>query len=225
LTLYEASNTVVSMSSSNEHAQHSETSNPKELQLLSEVENVPDITQRELSQKLGIALGLTNMLVRNLTQKGYLRVTQASWKRRLYTLTPDGFSHKLRLITSYITRFINDYKNVRQTLRGELHPLALHAESRVAIYGTGEFAELVYIGLREIGIEEINVFDSNVTVKSTFLGIPVQDVSRIISERYDWVLVANLVDQESTRSQLRELGIEKETLVIFFGNGRINGDG
>jgi DNA-binding MarR family transcriptional regulator len=213
------------MGSSNEHTRYSETSNPKELQLLSEVENVPDITQRELAQKLGIALGLTNTLVRNLTQKGYLRVVQASWKRRLYTLTPDGFSHKLRLITSYITRFINDYKNIRQTLRDELHPLALHAESRVAIYGTGEFAELVYIGLREIGIEEINVFDASGTVKSKFLGIPVQDVSRISSERYDWVLVANLVDQESTRSQLRGLGIEKETLVIFFENGRINGDG
>ena len=213
------------MRSSNEHTDSAEDSYPKELQLLAEVEEAPDITQRELAQKLEIALGLTNMLVRNLTQKGYLRFVQASWKRRLYTITPKGFSYKIHLITGYITRFVNDYKNVRQTLRDELHPLALHAESRVAMYGTGEFAELVYIGLREIGIEEIDVFGSKGTEKSKFLGIPIQDVSQINSERYDRVLVANLVGQQSTRAQLQELGIEKDTLVTFFENGRINGDG
>ena len=213
------------MRSSNEHNEGTNAANPKELQLLAEVEEAPDITQRELSRKLGIALGLTNMLVRNLTQKGYIRVAQASWKRRLYTLTPEGFSHKVRLISGYINRFVDDYKKVRQTLRDQLHPFDLHAESRVAIYGTGEFAELVYIGLREIGIEEIDVFDAGEPVDSKFLGIPVRDVSQISSEQYDWVLVVNLGGQDSTRTRLQELGVENDTLITFFGNGQINGDG
>ena len=211
------------MRSSHEHDRGHDPANLKELRLLTEVEDAPDITQRELSLKLGIALGLTNTLVRNLTQKGYLRIAQASWKRRLYTLTPEGFSHKVRLIRGYITRFVDDYQNVRQTLRDQLHPFELHAESRLAIYGTGEFAELVYIGLREIGIEEIDVFDSSETNTSKFLGIPVQEITRISSEQYDWVLVANLAGQESIRSRLQELGIEKDKLITFFVNGRING--
>ena len=213
------------MRSSHEHDSGHDPANLKELRLLTEVEDAPDITQRELSLKLGIALGLTNTLVRNLTQKGYLRIAQASWKRRLYTLTPEGFSHKVRLIRGYITRFVDDYQNVRQTLRDQLHPFELHAESRLAIYGTGEFAELVYIGLREIGIEEIDVFDSSETKTSKFLGIPVQEVTRINSEQYDWVVVANLAGQESIRSRLQELGIEEDKLITFFGNGQINGDG
>jgi len=213
------------MRSSNEHTDVQEAANPKELQLLVELEDAPDITQRELSRKLGIALGLTNMLVRNLTQKGYLRVAQASWKRRLYTLTPEGFSHKVRLITNYISRFVDDYKSVRQTLRAQLHPLALHAESRVAIYGTEEFAELVYIGLREIGIEEIDVFDDSGPDKFKFLGIPVRDINCLNGSHYDWVLVAQLGSQESTRTKLQGLGIEKDSLLIFFENGHITGGG
>ena len=59
-----------------------------ELRLLSQVEDSPEVTQRELSQRVGIALGLTNVLLRNLVQKGYIRATQANWKRWIYTLTP-----------------------------------------------------------------------------------------------------------------------------------------
>ena len=148
----------------------------RELQILSEVDSAPDATQRQLSQKVGIALGLTNALLRNLTKKGYIRVSKASWKRRLYTLTPEGFSHRIRLTVAYIHRFLDHYQKVRRTLREQLEPLVLHEESQVAIYGTEEFAELVYLGLRELGIEEIDVFASEVQAGHRFLGIPGRDI-------------------------------------------------
>ena len=72
------------MRSSNEQQNSVERTALKELQLLSEVKENPEVTQRQLSVRLGIALGLTNVLVRNLVQKGYVRVLQASWKRRLH---------------------------------------------------------------------------------------------------------------------------------------------
>jgi len=131
----------------------------RELQLLSRVDESPDATQRQLSMRLGIALGLTNVLLRNLVQKGYVRVIQATWKRRFYTLTPAGFSRRISLMVDYVRKVLDHYQSVRQTLREQLEPLALNEESRVAIYGTGEFAELIYLGLKELSIEEIDVFD------------------------------------------------------------------
>ena len=213
------------MRSSDEQQVPVESLNTQELRLLSEVEDTPDITQRELSQRVGIALGLTNILVRSLTQKGYLRVAQASWKRRLYTLTPEGFSHRFRLMTGYINRFLDHYKKVRQTLREELAPLAMHSESRVAIYGTGEFAELVYMGLREIGIEEIDIFKSNGTGLDKFLGMPVRDVSQLNPDQYDRVLVAFLLDPGAARDELRDEGITGRQIVTFFGDGRARDEG
>ena len=59
----------------------------RELQLLTEVDETPAVTQRQLSLRVGIALGLTNVLVRNLVQKGYLRVSNATWKSLIYNLT------------------------------------------------------------------------------------------------------------------------------------------
>ena len=76
----------------------------RELQLLTEIDETPVLTQRQLSLKMGIALGLTNVMLRSLVHKGYLRVSRASWKRRLYNLTPDGLAHKLRLTSAYARR-------------------------------------------------------------------------------------------------------------------------
>lgn len=164
----------------------------KELQVLTEVEASSDITQRQLSQRAGIALGLTNALLRNLIKKGYIRAQKASWKRWVYALTPEGASFKVRLIVGYVHRFLDHYQRVRQTLREQLEPLALHEESRVAIFGTGEFAELVYLGLKELGIEEIDVFSSESAAMHRFLGLPVHDINALRPQDYDRVLDANL---------------------------------
>ena len=187
--------------------------------MLSEVDRTSDATQRDLSRRVGIALGLTNVLLRSLAQKGYVRVTQAGWKRWLYTLTPAGFSRKIRLTVAYIDRTLEHYQNVRQSLRDQLEPLSLHEESRVAIYGTGMFAELIYLGLREMRIEEIDIFGSDGTVGSMFLGMPVQDVAGLRPELYDRVVIAILQHGETNDMELPDLGLAPGKIVTLFTEG------
>ena len=79
---------LIDMRSENEQESPILPEGYRELRLLSEVDYNPEITQRQLSTRLGIALGLTNLLLRNLAQKGYLRATQAGWKRWVYAITP-----------------------------------------------------------------------------------------------------------------------------------------
>ena len=208
------------MRSQREQQDPVEPADYRELQLLSEVEDTPDVTQRDLARRVGIALGLTNVLLRNLTQKGYVRVAQASWKRRLYTLTPEGFSHRIRLMATYVRRVMDHYQTVRRALREQLEPLALNEESRVAIYGTGEFAELVYLGLKEIGIEEMDIFSSVKQEGHRFLGMPVRDAANLRAEEYDRVVVALLQDSEEVLAELCERGASPEKLVTFFQNGK-----
>lgn len=188
----------------------------RELQLLSKVDESPEATQRQLSMRLGIALGLTNVLLRNLVQKGYVRVSQATWKRRLYTLTPAGFSRRISLMVDYVHKVLDHYQSVRQTLREQLEPLALNEESRVAIYGTGEFAELVYLGLKELSIIEIDVFDSPPAAGRRFLGMPVRDLVSLEAEHYDRVLVAYLEPSPSAVLELQDRGVSSKQLVFFF---------
>lgn len=205
------------MSSNSEHTEWSEPTNDRDLRLLTEVEADPTISQREISSRLGIALGLTNMLLRNLVKKGYVRANQAGWNRKLYALTPEGFAHKIRLTASYIRRFLDHYKRVRQTLREQLALLALNRESRVAIWGTGESAELIYLGLREIGIEEIEVFDPSAITENQFLGIPVQAPAELQIDRYDRVLIASENGFDHILKHYPLLNANSDKFVSFFG--------
>lgn len=192
----------------------------REMQVLSEIENDPEITQRELSNRLGVALGLTNVIIRTLVQKGFVRANKAGWKRWLYALTPEGFSHKIQLTAAYVGRFLDHYRRVRQTLREELLPLALHEESRVAIYGTGEFAELVYLGLKELGLNEMEIFDSASTANQRFMGMPVREITSLRIDDYDRVFLANLNGVPECLTETLKDEDSQDKVVGFFANGK-----
>ena len=190
----------------------------RDLRLMSEVDETPEVNQRQLSLRLGIALGLTNVLLKNLVQKGYVRVSNASWKRRLYNLTPEGLAHKLRLTTGYISRVLDHYQNVRQTLREQMEGLDVNEESRIAVCGTNEFAELVYLGLKEIGIEDIAFYSKGNAVGERFLGVPVEDVKKINSNDYDKLVIAELHGFEDLSQILSDLGVPEQKVVTFFSS-------
>lgn len=181
-----------------------------------ELQSTPEVSQRRLAKRLGISLGATNLLLRNMMRKGYVRITRAHWKRWLYAVTPAGFYRKAQLTLEYIHRFLGQYQRIRQTLRGELASLGLNAESRVAIYGTGEFAEIVYLALREMTIEEIDVFDAETAAGTRFLSMPVQDIAVLRPEEYDRVVVAFLNQEEKVRSDLEGRGVAVDKIVSFF---------
>lgn len=209
------------MRSKHEHNKSIESSDYRELQILSEIEADPEINQRQLSLRAGIALGLTNVLLRNLAQKGYVRATKANWRRWIYALTPDGFSHKMHLTVAYVNRVLHHYKKVRQTLREQLEPLALHSESRIAICGIGELAELIYLGLKELEIEEIVIFGPAKTAGQRFLGLPIQDIVELRPEDYEKVVIAESGVFKPTGRQTPFNGPDVDRFITFFADGKV----
>lgn len=210
------------MRSQHEHSDPAEQSMYRELRLLSEVYTGPDLSQRRLSRRLGIALGLTNMLLKNLAEKGYVRITQAGWKRWLYTLTPKGLSRKIRLTLAYVHRFLDHYRAVRQTLREELALLSLNAESRIALLGTGELAELVYICIRELGIEEVDIYSHTHEPDRRFLGHQIMHIDTIKSDGYDRVLIADLSVKHSAEMEVLTAVVPSEKLVYLFSGNNLS---
>lgn len=208
------------MSSENEQQDSVEPNVYRDLQLLTHVEDNPNITQRQMSQKVGLALGLTNVLLRNLIQRGFIRVSNATWKRRIYSLTPEGLTHKMHLTVGYIRRVVHHYRTVRETLNDELSILGMHTESRIAIYGTGEFAELVYLTLKELGIEEIAAFSSDTSSRSRFLGMPVLPIANLDSDQFDGIIIGELQADTATLEVLSKIDVPPGKLITFFDGPR-----
>jgi DNA-binding MarR family transcriptional regulator len=176
----------------------------RDLQLLEALEHESSITQRTLATRLGIALGLTNLYLRRLIRKGYVKCVTVSPNRLIYSLTPKGMARKGRLTYEFMKYSLDFYHDARQHLRRSLaHAVA--ERKRVAIYGTGDAAELVFLLIRDMGLELVAVF--NPEQDGQFLGLPVNAIADHASVAYDVLIVAVLERPAGTVKLLRHVGV------------------
>src|SRR5689334_5698343 len=103
--------------------------------LMSEIAGEETLSQREISRRLGIAVGLVNSYLKNLVAKGYVRVKDFPRNRYAYLLTPQGFAEKGRLAYQHLTYFTGLYTVARQEYLELFRTLAECGVSRVAFCG------------------------------------------------------------------------------------------
>src|SRR5215831_5032999 len=181
----------------------------RDLKLLEAVEQDSRVTQRNLAGRLGIALGLTNIYLKRLVRKGYIKCVNVQSNRITYLITPRGIAEKARLTYEFMDYSLHLYGEVRQHLREALAECAA-ADRRVAIYRRGEAAELAYLSLREFGLEPVAIFDES--NGHEFLGMPVHPVSEHEQVAYDLMIVATLERSGAQLAGLIKLGIPKDKL-------------
>jgi DNA-binding MarR family transcriptional regulator len=162
-------------------------------------------TQRSLASHLGIALGLTNLYLKRLARKGYIKCVNIQSNRVRYLITPKGIAEKTRLTYEFMDYSLQVYRQGRSHLRAILSPYAADASARIAIYGTGEAAELAYLCLRELGLEPVLVIDE--VDGSRFFGIPVVGVVDHASDAYDHVIVGAMEGIEAKIKRLIDCGV------------------
>tara|TARA_B100000405_G_C16631747_1_gene391671 strand:- start:270 stop:590 length:321 start_codon:yes stop_codon:yes gene_type:complete len=87
----------------------------------------PNITQRQLSQELGLSLGKTNYIINALIDRGWVKLT--NFKRSdnkigyIYMLTPKGLKNKTKLAQKFLIRKSEEYNRLEEeieTLKKEL---------------------------------------------------------------------------------------------------------
>lgn len=181
----------------------------RDLKLLEAVDADSRVTQRSLSTQLGIALGLTNVYLKRLVRKGYIKCVNVQSNRITYLLTPHGIAEKLRLTYEFMDYSLHLYGEVRQHLRAVIRECAA-TDRRVAIFGRGEAAELSYLALKEFGLEPLAIFD--VEGGHEFLGMPVLPISRHSEFAYDLMIVATLENSGQPVARLISDGVPKEKL-------------
>jgi DNA-binding MarR family transcriptional regulator len=185
----------------------------RDLKILTAIGAEQRVTQRGLAKNLGVALGLTNLYLKRLARKGFIKITTIPPNRIGYLLTPQGFAEKTRLTYEYLSHSLQLYRGTRDALREALRPLAADASKRVALYGSGEAAELAYLTLREMGVDPVVVFaDSG---QAEFLGIPVRSTADV-DDSLDRVIVAAFGPTDPARLEALVGRVPREKL-IFLG--------
>jgi len=86
----------------------------------------PDLTQRELAERLSVSVGGLNYCLKALIEKGLVKMQNFTQSKNkfgyVYILTPDGLAEKAALTHRFLQRKIEEYDLLRaeiEELEGE----------------------------------------------------------------------------------------------------------
>jgi DNA-binding MarR family transcriptional regulator len=185
--------------------------------ILLEIEADRGVSQRRLSDRLGIALGLTNLLLRRIVAKGWVKVIHIRPNRVQYLLTPSGLAAKARLTRDYLESTVSFYADARERVRERFRELSaqLDAEGRskrIVFYGAGEIAEIGYVSLQETDLQLVAVVDISRT--TSFFGLPVHAPDKLTAadlagRAFDRLVVMSLVT-DGISERLKKSGVAPE---------------
>lgn len=182
--------------------------------ILEEISEDDNLTQRKLSKKLGIALGLTNLYLKRLIKKGYIMVDTMPRNRIIYNLTPKGIAEKSTLTYEYMKYSFNFYRNLRSGFNKILSAIEKEKASKIIFYGAGEIAEIAYLSLQETRLDLVAIVD-DFKVGKNFFGKEVKPAEFIKDIDYDRIIIAALASKEKIYEKARELGIAEEKLILI----------
>ncbi len=191
----------------------------RELKVLDELSDNPSPTQRHLAKKMGVALGLTNLMIRRCIKKGYIEVVNAQKEGIKYLLTPKGIAEKTRLTYEYLEYSLHLYRGARESLRGTLSQMAQTGDREVVFLGRGEIAEIAYLTLHELGLRLVAVFDDQ-AVGENFLGHPVKSLQDLPSVKFDCAVIGSLNGNlEGIKETFQQMKLPVEKIVLVRQTG------
>lgn len=185
-----------------------------------------EVSQRSLARELGIALGLTNLLIRRMARKGWIQIVRTDSHRVRYLVTPTGIAVHARMTQAYLRSSMRFYAEARDRIRARFEtlsngwvPRGSEADSRavdkrVVFLGAGEVAEIGYVCIQGTDLHLVGVVDDR---RARFFDVPIfsrKALGRdaIAGHGYDRLIVMSFADGQRLRANLADLDIEDDRL-------------
>ena len=129
------------------------------LEILDTVQRNEQLSQRNLSRQLGVALGLTNSYLKRCVRKGWVKVQQAPANRYLYYLTPTGFAEKSRLTAAYLSYSLGFYREAGGSCARLLDQCIENQWRRLLLCGVSDLAEIAMLRAMERNLVIVGIYD------------------------------------------------------------------
>ena len=176
----------------------------RELELLQELEMNPIISQRELSNKFGIALGVTNACLKRMVRRGWIRITGFNHHKIGYYLTPKGFAEKARLSLHLISWTVQHYSALKGIIGRKFLEMQNSGIERIVFYGVSDEMEVAYVTLQGVNLQLVGIVeDENKMNQKEIFGFELKDVSQIGTLKPDAVLITSLIGQDEKKEKLK----------------------
>ena len=95
--------------------------NPDHFNVLREIQNKPESTQREMAEELGFSLGKINYCLNALKEKGLVKISNFKKNPKkinyIYILTPKGIATKTKLTLNFMKRKMKEYDELKKEIK------------------------------------------------------------------------------------------------------------
>ncbi len=189
----------------------------RSLQILDELSVNDSLTQRDLSSRLGIALGLVNSYIKNLVAKGFITIKTIPPKRYAYYLTPKGFTEKTRLTYHLLQDYTRIYREARTSFNKLFQDLEKKGVQKIIFAGADEVAEIAYITLQETGLKLVSVVDDK-KIGEMFFSKAIRPLKDIADLDYDIVVVTSYLNRKAIYQELIFAKIDKKDIQVIFSS-------
>ncbi len=187
----------------------------RSLQILDELSGNDSLTQRDLSSRLGIALGLVNSYIKNLVAKGYITIKTIPSKRYAYYLTPKGFTEKTHLTYHLLQDYTRIYREARVNFKLLFRDLEIKGAQKIVFAGADEVAEIAYITSQETGLRLVGVLDDE-KAGEKFFGIAIKPLKDAYALDYDIIVVTSYLNRKTIYQELIAANVEKKNIQVIF---------
>tara|TARA_B100001093_G_C26118858_1_gene714043 strand:- start:95 stop:397 length:303 start_codon:yes stop_codon:yes gene_type:complete len=97
------------------------SNNQDQLNLLRQINNKPELSQRKLAKNLGFSLGKLNYCLKALKNKGLVKIQNFEKNPNkinyIYILTPKGISKKTKLTINFMKKKLQEYDELKSEIQ------------------------------------------------------------------------------------------------------------
>lgn len=133
----------------------------KEFEIINVVADGFRFRQRDISNHVGLSLGMTNLLLKRMMTKGFLRAKQLDRKKVEYLLTPRGLSEKAKKTYFYTLKTIESFGLIRSKIIAILDHAVKPSTATFLILGRGDLADFIGLILRDYKEGRYGVFNAD----------------------------------------------------------------
>lgn len=190
--------------------------------ILDIIEKNPNITQREISKTIGIAVSMVNDHINQYEKDKLIKRKRHSTKTVEYFVTKKGSERRKLLNIWYLKSSHSIYLSAKDNISAFLNQIIGRGFKKVLLYGAGEVAEIMLQVMNDdntLPLEVIAVIDDNPSRKGEIIvNLPViqkQDIDKYI---HDGILVSSYKHHESINANLKTINYPAEKIINFFDN-------
>jgi DNA-binding MarR family transcriptional regulator len=184
------------------------------LRLMGEIERDASPSQRELSSRLNLSLGLVNTFIKRLVKKGYFKVTNMPRNRVKYFLTPKGLARKSKLTVEYLQYSVNFYRDIKNLLVTKFKEMEHARMKSVMFFGAVEVAELAYLYLQLTNLYLVGIVDDSQD-GGNFFEFGVHGLDLLDQKDWDVILLTRLDNTDLDIETLVEKGVNPDKIAVL----------